>query len=179
MISWLRNVAPGALVCVLILAGATAESVAAQETGYQAGDRAPVVVVNDLDGKPVDLGQYLGQVPVYLEFWATWCSRCEALMPTVRRAAAQFGDEVEFIGVNIAVNQTPRRVRRYLEERHPPFRTLFDNLGTSVRAFHAPTTSYVVIVDREGIIRYTGVGEDQDFDEILRQLTSGGGSVEQ
>ena len=52
------------------------------------GTRAPAVVVQDLDGKPVDLGQYIGKKPVLLEFWATWCEICEALLPTVRAAQA-------------------------------------------------------------------------------------------
>jgi len=136
--------------------------------GFRVGDRAPIIEVNDLEGQPHDLGQYLGHQPVLLEFWATWCELCEALLPRVRQAADEFGEEVRFIGINIAVNQSPKRVRSYLEEHHPPFLTLYDNLGTSVRAFHVPTTSYVVIVDGDGIIQYVGVGGDQDLSHALR-----------
>jgi thiol-disulfide isomerase/thioredoxin len=141
-----------------------------EAAGYRVGDRAPVIEVNDLDGQPHDLGQYLGHQPVLLEFWATWCELCEALLPRMRQAAAEFGDEVRFIGINIAVNQSPKRVRRYLEEHQPPFMPLYDNLGTSVRAFHVPTTSYVVIVDGGGIIRYVGVGGDQELSAVLRSI---------
>ena len=77
--------------------------------------RAPVVTVHDLDGKPVDLGQYIGKKPVFLEFWATWCELCEELLPRVRAAKAAYGDRVEFLGVNVTVNQSRDRVRRYLE----------------------------------------------------------------
>jgi len=146
-------------------------------SGYRVGDRAPVIEVNDLDGQPHDLGQYLGHQPVMLEFWATWCELCEQLLPRVRQAAAEFGDEVRFIGINIAVNQSPKRVRRYLEEHQPPFLTLYDNLGTSVRAFHVPTTSYVVVVDGGGIIRYLGVGGDQDLSAALRMVVEGHAST--
>jgi thiol-disulfide isomerase/thioredoxin len=47
----------------------------AQESGISVGARAPAVTVNDLDGKPVDLGQYIGKRPVFVEFWATWCEQ--------------------------------------------------------------------------------------------------------
>ena len=143
----------------------------AQESGIAVGAAAPVVTVRDLDGKAVDLGQYIGKKPVFLEFWATWCELCEELLPRVRAARAAYGDQVEFFGVNVTVNQSRDRVRRYLEKHQPPFRTLYDEEGTSTRAYEAPATSYVVIVDRSGKIAYTGSGGTQEFDNVLRRIT--------
>ena len=143
----------------------------AQEAGIAVGADAPVVTVPDLDGKPVDLGQYIGKKPVFLEFWATWCELCEELLPRVRAAKAAYGDRVEFLGVNVTVNQSRDRVRRYLEKHQPPFRTLYDEAGTSTRAYEAPATSYVVIVDRSGKVAYTGSGGTQEFDGVLRRIT--------
>ncbi len=145
---------------------------AAQETGLAVGSKAPAVVVADLDGKPVDLAQYLGKQPLFLEWWATWCEQCDALLPRVRDAKAEVGDKVQFLGINVAVNQSPARVRRYIESNDVPFRTLYDGEGTSTRAYAAPATSYVVIVDRAGRVAYTGVGGDQDFLRALRQVAA-------
>ena len=143
----------------------------AQESGIAVGADAPVVTVRDLDGKAVDLGQYIGKKPIFLEFWATWCELCEELLPRVRAAKAAYGDQVEFLGVNVTINQSRDRVRRYLEQHQPPFRTLYDEEGTSTRAYEAPATSYVVIVDRSGKIAYTGSGGTQEFDAVLRRIT--------
>ena len=161
-----------AAALALVLACAGAGSAAAQEAGIPVGSKAPVVVIDDVDGKPVDLGQYLGRKPVLLEFWATWCEVCEALMPRVRAAHQEFGDRVEFFGVNVAVNQTPDRVRRWITEQRPPFRTLYDAKGTSTRAYAAPATSYIVIVDRAGKVAYTGTGATQDLAGALRAVTA-------
>ncbi len=144
----------------------------AQETGLAVGTRAPAVAVRDLDGKTVDLGQYLGKQPLFLEWWATWCEQCETLLPRVRAARAEVGGKVQFIGINVAVNQSPDRVRRYTESNEVPFRTLYDEEGTSTRAYAAPTTSYVVIVDRAGRVAYTGTGGDQDFLVALRRVAA-------
>jgi thiol-disulfide isomerase/thioredoxin len=127
--------------------------------------------VNDLEGKPVDLGQYIGKRPVFLEFWATWCEQCEALLPRLRAAQATYGSQVEFIGVNVTVNQSPERVRKYLQTHQPGFLPLYDDQGTSIRAFQVPATSYVVILDRAGKVVYTGTGGSQQFDGVLRQVT--------
>jgi thiol-disulfide isomerase/thioredoxin len=159
----------GLLLAFAILGGRSLE---AQESGIPVGAKAPVVAVHDLDGKSVDLGQYLGKKPVFLEFWATWCELCKELLPRVRQAQAAYGSKVEFIGVNVTVNQSPERVRKYLADTKPPFRTLYDDEGTSTRAYSVPATSYVVIVDRSGKIAYTGTGGTQDFDGVLRRITT-------
>jgi thiol-disulfide isomerase/thioredoxin len=158
----------------LLCAGSVAAAVplAGQESGIAVGSRAPAVKVRDLEGKSVDLGQYLGKKPVFLEFWATWCELCEELLPRVGDAHADYGSQVEFFGINVTVNQTPDKVRRYLEKHKPAFRTLYDEEGTSTRAYKVPATSYVVIIDRSGRIAYTGSGGNQDFDPVLRQVTS-------
>jgi len=140
------------------------------DAGVPVGTSAPIVTVNDLDGKPVDLGQWIGKKPVVIEFWATWCTNCEELLPRFREARKVHGDRVEFIGVNVTVNQTPERVRRYLADHDVPFRILYDDKGTSTRAYLAPATSYVVIVNQAGKVVYTGVGADQQFEPALQRV---------
>jgi thiol-disulfide isomerase/thioredoxin len=154
-----------------VVALATPRPAVGQESGIAVGTRAPAVKVHDLDGKSVDLSQYIGKKPVFLEFWATWCELCKELLPRVRAAQAAYGKDVEFIGVNVTVNQSPDRVRQYLEANKPPFRTLYDDEGTSTRAYQVPATSFVVIVDRSGKVIYTGSGGDQEFDPPLRRVT--------
>ncbi len=163
----------GRLTIALLCAGsvAVAGNIRAQESGIAVGTAAPAVSVRDLDGNSVDLGDYIGKKPLLLEFWATWCDLCEQLLPRIRKAQATYGSAVEFLGINVTVNQTPARVRRYLKEHRPPFRTLYDEEGASTRAYQVPATSYVVIVDRAGKVAYTGIGGTQDLDTPLRRVT--------
>jgi thiol-disulfide isomerase/thioredoxin len=154
---------------VLLATVALAPPATAQE-GLAVGARAPAVVIADLDGKPVDLAQYIGKKPYMLEFWATWCSVCEELLPKVKAAHASYGGTVEFLGVNVTVNQTKERVRRYLDRHAPPFRTLYDEKGVAARAYDVPITSYIVIVDAKGKVAYTGTGADQDLDAALKRV---------
>ena len=155
---------------VLLLMAVSGEA-RAQDEGIAVGARAPAVVVNDIDGKPVDLADYLGKKPVLLEFWATWCSVCEALLPKVKAAHAAYGEKVVFLGVNVTVNQTPERVRRWIASNDPPYRTLYDDKGVSTRAYEAPVTSYIVIIDAAGKVAYTGTGADQDIAGALARVT--------
>ncbi len=45
-----------------------------------------------------------------------------------------------------------------MSEHDVPLRVLYDDKGVSTRAYQAPATSFVVIVDSSGTVTYTGVG---------------------
>ena len=149
---------------VLLLGLSVARPAAAQfEAGIPVGTKAPAVAINDLKGRPFDLGTVLGKKPVLIEFWATWCSLCKALLPQLETIRKTWGERVELIGVNVTVNDSRARVRRYLDEHQPPFRALFDEKGVGARAYDVPGTSYIVVVDRHGKVSYTGSGDKQDL----------------
>jgi thiol-disulfide isomerase/thioredoxin len=135
--------------------------------GIPVGQSPPAVTLESLNGDSVALSQWIGQKPVIVEFWATWCPICAELLPRMEAAQKKFGDRAEFLVVAVAVNQSRNSVRRHLE-RHPmPFTFLWDGNGAAVRAFQAPATSYIAVLDARGKVVYTGVGEDQNIEAAL------------
>jgi thiol-disulfide isomerase/thioredoxin len=135
--------------------------------GIPVGQTPPAVTLENLQGDSVALAQWIGKKPVLVEFWATWCPICEALLPRMEAAKKKHGDRVEFLVVAVAVNQSKSSVRRHLDKHPLPFTFLWDGNGAAVRAFQAPSTSYIAVLDAGGKVVYTGVGEDQDIDAAL------------
>ena len=76
----------------------------------------------------------------------------------------------------VAVAQSLRRVRRHVEDHDPGYPYLWDARGAAVRAYEAPTTSVVVMIDAEGRIAYTGVGPGQDLIGSIRRILPAPGS---
>lgn len=138
-----------------------------QDLGLPIGSRPKAVVVHSLDGKPVDLSAYIGKTPVLLEFWATWCSNCRELMPTLAAAEKKFGKKVRFVVLAVAINQSPERVRKYVAAHPMSHDMLFDTEGKAAAEFDAPATSYVVILDKTGKVVYTGLGGKQNIEAGL------------
>lgn len=163
----LKNVIRSGLIGLSVIV-ATAAPLEAQAVG----SRATPITVTALDGTAVTLDAKAAGRPMLLEFWATWCEVCAALMPTMRDAHARYGQAVDFVGVNVTVNESKRRVRAWVTREKPPYQVIYDESGAAVRAYHAPATSYVVIVDSTGIIRYTGSGSDQDLSAALAQVVA-------
>ena len=85
-------------------------------------------------------------------------------------AHARYRDKVDFVVVAVAVNESRSSVQRHLAQHPLPFQFLWDTNGNAVRAFQAPATSYIVVLDGSGKIAYTGVGEDQDIEAAIRRV---------
>jgi len=137
--------------------------------GIPVGETPPAVTLESLTGDSVPLSQWIGKKPVIIEFWATWCPICAELLPRMEAAQKKFGDRAEFLVVAVAVNQSKNSVRRHLERDPMPFTFLWDGNGAAVRAFQAPSTSYVAVLDAKGRVVYTGVGADQDIEAAIER----------
>lgn len=159
-----------ALTAALSLAVISPAAVSAQargELGIALGELPELVEIEDLEGNEVSLADYVGGRPALVEFWARWCELCEALHPQMVDVHARYGDRVGFVAVAVAVAQSQRSVRRYLEDMPTEFPTLWDEGGRAVRAFLAPGTSYIVVLDAEGKVTYTGSGAGQDIEAAV------------
>ena len=165
------RVVRGALYVGLLLAPG---ALRAQDViGIPVGETPPAVTLQNLSGDSVQLAQWVGKKPVIVEFWATWCPICAALLPKMEAAEKKYGDQVAFVIVAVAVNESQNTVRRHLERNPMPFTFLWDGNGAAVRAFQAPSTSYIAVLDANGRVVYTGVGEDQDIDAALEKALNG------
>jgi len=143
--------------------------VAQDVIGIPVGQTPPAVSVQSLNGDTVSFARWVGKKPVIVEFWATWCPICEALLPRMEAAQKKYGDKAEFVVVAVAVNQSQSSVRRHIEKHPMPFTFVWDGNGAAVRAFQAPSTSYIAVLDAKGKVVYTGVGEDQNIEAAIQK----------
>ncbi len=155
------------LLVTALLLGAAA-IVEAQDTGLPIGTQAPAAVVETLTGAPANLSSVVGGgMPTVIEFWATWCSNCRELEPTIQAAQQRYGTRVRFVAVAVSVNQSDERVRRYVATHLTGFTHFYDRRGQAVTNYDVPATSYVVILDKDGKVVYGAVGGDQKLDAAI------------
>lgn len=158
------------MIGAVLLISALSAPLAAQEViGLDKGTAGPAAAVQTLDGAPADLATYVGKTPVLMEFWATWCPNCAELEPTMKAMHAKYGSQVAFIGVAVSVNQSPERVKLYVEKHGIPWTQVFDKKGNASGAYDAPATSYVVVLDKAGKVVYTGLGGKQDLESAIKK----------
>jgi thiol-disulfide isomerase/thioredoxin len=141
----------------------------AQDLGIEVGTTAPAAKVFTLDGKEANLSQYIGKTPVIMEFWATWCPNCKELEPTLVAAAKKYGAQVKFVGVAVSVNESPDKVKLFVEKHGLPGDHYFDTKGEATGAYDVPATSYVVVINKAGKVVYTGLGGKQDLEAAIKK----------
>jgi thiol-disulfide isomerase/thioredoxin len=169
----LRGGIVGAALVLVALAGSRRAE--AQEAGIMTGAMAPDAMVQTLDGHPARLAELIADKPAVLEFWATWCPLCKQMEPAMKAAQEKYGKNVVFVGVGVKDNQTAERQQAYVEEHALGGQFVFDADGEAVKAFQAPHTSFVVVLDAAGKVVYTGVGGDQDLEAAIGNLMMGMG----
>ena len=158
-----------AAVAAMLVMSVAPRALHAQELGIELGSTAPSAKVHTLDGKESDLSQYVGKSPVVMEFWATWCENCKELEPTLLAAAKKYGTQVKFVGVAVSVNQTPARVKAFVEKHGIPGDQYFDTKGNATGAYDVPATSYVVVLNKAGKVVYTGLGGKQNLEAAIKK----------
>lgn len=149
------------------LALTVATSAMAQDSGIALGSVAPGADVETLDGKGMNLEQYFGQGAVVLQFWATWCSNCKALEPKINAAVAKHAGKVRVVAVAVSVNQSVERIKAYRDRYQMKHDIVYDRKGWATDAYEVPATSYVVVIDAQRKVVYTGVGADQDIEAAI------------
>lgn len=141
----------------------------AQDKGLKIGDKAPNVTLQTLDGKPVELSQFIGKGPVVIEFWATWCPLCRRMEPTFKALDAKYGKDLTMLFLVVPTNQTAERAKEYVERTRHPGTFLFDADGSAYKAFAAYHTSYILVLDRNGTVLYSADGGEQRIEDVVRQ----------
>jgi len=117
---------------------------------------APSLTLNDLQGQPVSLADYLGKV-VLVNNWATWCPPCKAEMPTLQtyfQAHAGQG----FVVIAIEAGEPVPQVQDFVAEFSLTFPVWPDPEVKALRTFRNDTLPNSYVIDRRGQVRLAWSG---------------------
>lgn len=151
------------------------EQQAASKPKSLVGDTAPEFSAQTLSGETIRLSDYRGKV-VLVDFWATWCGPCRAIMPKLSELQERLGDQgLQIIGhtseVSSVVRQFDARERKAGREYAYP---LVLGMKETDRAYEVDSLPTLYIIDHTGVIRAKhigGGGMEEVVEQVERLLT--------
>ncbi len=144
---------------------------AAKELKPWSGGRTPALQLADLDGKSHDLAALRGKV-VLVNYWATWCEPCRDEMPSLSRLQNKL-DPKRFVVLAVNVDEPESRIRKFLEQTPLGFPVLLDPERKAGKAWNVRVLPASFVIDRNGRIRYTAVGElDWDAEAVSARIAA-------
>ena len=138
---------------------------------------APLVTLQDSQGRPFDLRSLIGKKVILLNFWATWCAPCRDEMPvleTVLRSSDT--QKFELLSVMEDDAATPAEYSSILAQFKKKIPISFDvytdpnGMAADIYGTYKIPESYLIDLKGNVVRHYEGGISDFDREELVEQI---------
>lgn len=136
--------------------------------GESAAGAASDFTLRDVDGRDVRLSDFAGKV-VLIDFWATWCTPCEAEIPHLQRLHETYSKQgLVVLGIAMDGPETVANVAPFVRRNNLTYTVLLDE-ETKVVAVYNPkrTAPLTLLIDRSGKISRVRQGYDPGDEKLI------------
>jgi thiol-disulfide isomerase/thioredoxin len=139
------------------------------------GRKVPEAESETLDGKKVKLSDYKGKV-VVLNFWATWCGPCRALIPHERKLVEKMKGR-PFAFISVSADEERETVQQFMAQQPMPWVHWWNGpTGDLMDSWHVSGFPTIYVIDARGFLRFEDVrGDDMDraVEKLVREAEEG------
>ena len=118
--------------------------------------QAPELHLKDVDGNPVSLADYDGQV-VLVNNWAYWCPPCRAELPILERYFRDYRSQ-NFAILGIESGSPAQTVIQYVEQYELTYPIWLDPKIRAVAVFNNRSLPNSYVIDSDGQVRLAWTG---------------------
>lgn len=143
----------------------------AQNEDDLSGRKAPNFKLVNLSGKYLELNKEIGNGPILLSFWATWCKPCLEEMVEYNKIYNEYKDKgFTLLAISTDTEKSVAKVKPYIKSKNYKFPVLLDTNSEVARKFYAQQMPYTVMIDKSGNIVYTHLGYMKGDEKKIKKL---------
>lgn len=123
---------------------------------------APSFPLEDPEGNVLDLSDLMGDRPVVLNFWASTCPPCKEEMPDFQAAFEQYGQEIQFVMVNVGdamQGESRERAEAFLAETGYTFPVYYDIDYQGILTYGVTGFPHTYFIDGQGDLQLYAPGK--------------------
>ena len=105
-----------------------------------------------------------------IDFWATWCGPCRAVIPEMNDWKKKFEKDLVIVGVS---DETSEVVKQFMTKTKMDYTVTTDASKTMSKVLGVQGIPHVLVISQDGIVRYQGFPsqeEDKLTTEKLEQI---------
>ncbi len=125
------------------------------------GARVPDLTLRDLAGRSVKLGE-LHKGAVVLCFWCSTCPSCRRVEQHLDKLARDYAGRALVLALDANAGETPAAVQACAQEKGLKLPIYLDPDGHAADLFGTTVTTTTVVIDGDGVFRYSGRFRDGD-----------------
>jgi len=133
--------------------------------------KGPDFTLEDMDGNLVELNKEIGEGPILLSFWATWCKPCIEELNDYKKLYNDYKDDgFKMFAISTDDENTVAKVKPLAKSKGYNFPVLLDTNSDAVRLYYAQSVPYSVILDKKGMIIYSHLGYMKGDEVKVKQI---------
>ncbi|BFH69929.1 MAG: TlpA disulfide reductase family protein [Paenibacillus dendritiformis] len=142
-----------------------------EETGPQVGKLAPPFTLETAEGTKYKVGGKQDK-PIFLNFWASWCTPCQAEAPDLVKLYAKYKDKLELLSVNVTNDDTKEKAKEFVNQYGMVNPVLWDEKGEAFKLYNGIAFPTNILIDKNGVIRelFIGLRPPKDLEKAIDKL---------
>ena len=126
--------------------------------------------LNRIDGKKVNIKQYLDSGPVLINFWATWCGPCKKEMLHLDRLSKTYQkNKLTILSISIDTQRSLSEVKRFVRSNRYDFEVFLDPNQQIFKKLNRNIMPTNVLLDTTGKIVWMHYGYMPGDEKIMEQ----------
>ena len=135
--------------------------------------KGPNFTLEDMNGDLVELSNEVGEGPILLSFWATWCKPCIEELNDYKKLYNDYKDDgFKMFAISTDDENTVAKVKPLVKSKGWNFPVLLDTNADVVRLYYAQSVPFSVILDKKGMIIYSHLGYMKGDEENVKKIVT-------